>query len=122
MAVLVYDGSAKDHSVKPQLLAKGEDGRPAKRKVVRPAETEFFPIDTYDLWGVKFPKGEEVEVPHSLVVKGIVKKAKALGCFKVFEVPLQIEVRDENTDIAPVEIEKPKRGRPRKAEVTSVTE
>lgn len=79
MATLTYDGSARDHDVTPAVAKIGSDGKPEKRKYVKPAVYVFKPIDTYDLWGVKFPKGVPVEVgDHELVTK-----AKALGCFEI---------------------------------------
>jgi hypothetical protein len=79
--VLVYKGGARDHETKPQVYAKGDDGRPDKRRVLKPAETKFFEIATYNIWGTEFPRGKEIRVSDAKLAA----KARALGCFDVRE-------------------------------------
>lgn len=91
VAVFTYDGSARDHAVTPGVHAIGRDGRPIKRQYVRPARTEYFGIDEYNLWGFKFPAGEPVPVSatdahfrkHATTLHAMVQKATALGCFAI---------------------------------------
>jgi hypothetical protein len=79
MALITYDGSAKDHEVIPQVLKTGSDGKPMKRKVKEPARTIYKPIGTYNLFGMLFPAGEK----QSVIDKAAIKKAVSMGCFDV---------------------------------------
>ncbi len=60
---ITYLGGARDHSVTPEVLQKGDDGRPMKRKVTREARYEFEELETLTLQRLKLPKG--VPVPCS---------------------------------------------------------
>lgn len=110
---LIYDGTAFDTKHIPGEPARGRDGKAIKRQWSTPHKFVKEPIEVYDLWGLKCPKGEEVEVPAELVARGIAKKAKALKCFRVLEVPVEIKVLDEPTP--ETDVEPKRRGRPRKA-------
>jgi hypothetical protein len=80
---LIYDGSAFDTEHLPAEPRLGQDGKPIKRKYTGAHKLIKTPIDTYDLWGVKFPKGEAIEVPPAMVARKMVEKAMALKCFSV---------------------------------------
>lgn len=86
MAKLTYDGSAKDSEYTPAEIETARDpetGKPRKR-VLRKAGTEFFPLDPFPLHGKMFPAGEAVEVEdESSQGKALIAKAKALGFFKI---------------------------------------
>lgn len=82
MASVIYDGSAWDTHVEPGVHKIGEDGKPVKRKYVKQPILTRKPIETYELWGLNCPKGQEVEVPPELVARGFLRKAKALKCFQ----------------------------------------
>ena len=79
--VLVYKGGAMDHEVKPQVYAKGQDGRPDKRRVSKPAETKFREMDTIHVLGLALPKGKEVRTSDAAVIA----KARSLKCCEVRE-------------------------------------
>lgn len=79
MALITYDGSAQDHEVIPQVLKTDKSGKPQKRRVAVAARTIRKPIDEYVLREYRFPKGQ----PLSVTEKDLVRKAAALGCFKV---------------------------------------
>lgn len=93
MAILTYDGSAKDHDTIPQVLKKRDrDGKTPRRQffanvppghkkstVKKAAVTLYKPLATYDLRGWDFPKGK----PQETKSKDLIKKAAALGCFKI---------------------------------------
>lgn len=114
MAAIKYLGGAMDHKVTPQVLKMGDNGKAVKRKVIVPAKTELFERQEYDLWGLKCPKGVEVEVPAKLVAQGILKKAKALKCFEIYEHAIKLEEQDEPS--AEVADAPKRRGRKPKAE------
>lgn len=88
---LTYDGSAKHHEVTPEVLKIGEDGKPIKRHIIKPATYTAVPIETYVLWGLRFPTDETMEFSASDSVFGrdrpsmedLAVKARNLGCFKV---------------------------------------
>lgn len=97
---LTYDGTAMDTHTTPEVLQKGEDGKPMKRRVVVPAVLNKKPLEVrigtyhgpgYELWGWKFKPDEPVTITadHSQFTKGGIRfgglalKAKGLGCFKV---------------------------------------
>ena len=66
--VFVYDGGAFDTDSEPTPLFK--NGEPVldhsgKQKLGGPPILHRIPIDTYQLMGVEFPKGVEVEVKSS---------------------------------------------------------
>lgn len=117
---LTYDGSAKDHRVIPEILSKGKDGKPMKRKIVKESSLEYFPVEVYKLWGYDFPTGEPVEVSAQDVKRGIVKKAQALKCFSVSDGSKHAEAvvpEPVVVDVVAVADEAPtmkRRGRPRK--------
>lgn len=48
---------------------------------------EKVELESYDLWGVKFPKGEAVLVGRA----DMAGKARALGCFAVADAPAEPE-------------------------------
>lgn len=79
MAILIYDGSAKDQEVIPQRLVIGQGGKPIKRKVASPSKNVQKDISVYNLWGMRFPKGQALEV----VDPAMIKKAANLQCFEV---------------------------------------
>lgn len=79
MALLTYDGTAKDHEVVPEVLRKGSDGKPIARTIVRPAVTRFMGLAEFNLRGMIFPAGVALEVAD----KDTIKKAAALRCFAV---------------------------------------
>lgn len=87
--ILTYDGSKVDHEVTPEVLARGKDGKPIKRAIVRNAQISYMPIDVFELWGLKFPKDEAVEVSEqyfrgkTLSIRDLAIKATNMGCFKV---------------------------------------
>lgn len=84
-SIITYDGSGLDHADHPATYVVDKEtgqyvrGPDKKRIVATPWRRDTFPIETYILWGTKFPKGVGVEV----VGAGIAKKAKDLGCFDV---------------------------------------
>jgi hypothetical protein len=80
---VIYDGSAFDTHVEPGVHKIGEDGKPIKRKYLKPPVLSRKPLDVKELWGLEFPKGEEVEVPPELVARGFLRKVKAMKCFKI---------------------------------------
>lgn len=88
---LVYDGSALDTEHIPGKHKMGEDGKPIKRKYVTAHQFKTFTRDPFQIWGLTFPKGVEVEVPPDLVARGFLKKAKALNCFQFVEEQPQLE-------------------------------
>lgn len=83
MALLTYDGTARDHEVIPQVLKMGKNKKPMHRQVLKPARTVFKTISTFNLRGMHFPAGQKLSVSD----KDAVKKAAALGCFDVEIVP-----------------------------------
>lgn len=102
-AMVTYLGGAKDHDVDPQVFPPN-DGIEAKhaktfrdgngkflqdkrQAPLKEAEIKFKEIETYDLWGTKFPKGKPVRVERA----DLAKKAKALGCFEVRDVEIKVE-------------------------------
>lgn len=124
MPFLTYDGTAQDHEDTPQALRVGEDGRPIRNKVAKPAKRRFFAIETMTVYGKKFPAGVAVEVANVLPAdKAIVAKAKALKCFKITDVaPVEAEevypaepiLAQSEPEAEPEEVAPKKRGRPKK--------
>lgn len=98
---LVYDGSAFDTAYIPGRPVIGKDGKAIKRAFSTAGKLERIPIDTYELWGLKFPKFEEVVVSDELIKRGLVKKAFALKCFKEVSVAVAIETAPD-AEAAPV--------------------
>jgi hypothetical protein len=109
MAILIYKGGAMDHEVKPQKYPRGMDGKEDRRQpLIQEAVTTFKELPAVTLWGVEFPKGEEVKTSD----KSLIRKAMALAHFEVREVEPKIEaaIADEEEK----EAEPKRRGRPRK--------
>jgi hypothetical protein len=103
MAKLTYDGTLKDHSDFPAVYAKDSRGEfevdhKGRRVLVTPWRREVQPIKTFKLGDLQCHAGEPVATDD----KGLIAKAKALGCFKV-----------EETEVlaAPVVDEKPKKSK-----------
>lgn len=79
MAVIKYDGSAQDTHTIPQVLKRGDNGKPLRGKVITPARVQRRALDEYNLRGLIMPKGVALVVEDA----DIIQKATTLGCFEV---------------------------------------
>jgi hypothetical protein len=80
MAIIMYDGSAKDHEVVVEVLKKGKDGKPQKRRIVKPSRNIYKEVEVFNLWGQLFPQGEKFCVTDP----DVLQKAAGMGCFEVW--------------------------------------
>lgn len=107
--VFVYDGGEFDTESEPTPLFL-PNGKPdvdytGKQKLGGPPILHKIPIDTYELMGIKFPKGEPVEVKlHALALK-----LRGMDSFHEQEPVAAVEP-------AAAAEEEPKRGRKPKSE------